>query len=141
MQIKDLAKATGVEIETIRFYEKKGLLALPARRENGYREYSFKHVQQLSFIRHCRALDIPLLDVSNLLSYLESRAGHCLSVNHLIDNHIAKVRARVESMKALEQQLCLLRSHCSDTDGGAQCGILNELVSAASGEFHAGSLG
>ena len=60
MQIKDLAAATGVDADTIRFYEKQGLLPAPARLGNGYRNYGAAHLERLSFIRHCRALDMPL---------------------------------------------------------------------------------
>ena len=69
MQIKELALATGVDIETIRYYEKQGLLPAPPRRDNGYRSYEAEHVQRLSFIRHCRALDMPLADVNRLLGF------------------------------------------------------------------------
>ena len=63
MQIKELARATGVDVETIRYYEKQGLMPAPARRDNGYRDYAAAHLERLSFIRHCRALDMPLGDV------------------------------------------------------------------------------
>lgn len=52
MQIKDLSRATGVDVETIRYYEKQGLLPKPARRDNGYRDYAAQHLERLSFIRH-----------------------------------------------------------------------------------------
>ncbi|WP_288254479.1 MerR family DNA-binding transcriptional regulator, partial [uncultured Hydrogenophaga sp.] len=52
MQIKDLARATGVDIETIRYYERQGLLPEPARRDNGYRDYAVEHLERLAFIRH-----------------------------------------------------------------------------------------
>ena len=57
MLIKELAAATGVDTETIRFYEKEGLLPQPARLANGYRSYEPVHLERLSFVRHCRALD------------------------------------------------------------------------------------
>ncbi len=63
MRIKALSEATGVEIETIRFYEKQGLLPTPAREANGYREYAPAHLERLAFVRHCRALDIPLAEI------------------------------------------------------------------------------
>ena len=72
MQIKELSRATGVDVETIRFYEKQGLLPTPARRENGYRVYEAVHLERLAFIRHCRALDMPLLDVKRLLGFVDA---------------------------------------------------------------------
>lgn len=143
MQIKELSQATGVDVETIRFYEKQGLLPPPARRDNGYRNYAESHLERLSFIRHCRALDMPLSDVARLLSFLDEPEVHCGDVNDLVDQQLARVRARLKSMRALEKQLMLLRSQCRESLGG-HCGILDELVSAAHGEacacHRAGSL-
>jgi Cd(II)/Pb(II)-responsive transcriptional regulator len=133
VQIKELSRATGVDVETIRFYEKQGLLPPPARRDNGYRDYAEPHLERLSFIRHCRALDMPLADVARLLSFLDEPEVHCADVNGLVDQQLARVRARLKSMRALEKQLMLLRSQCRETISG-QCGILEELVSAAHGE-------
>ena len=72
MQIKELAGATGVDVETIRFYEKEGLMPEPARLANGYRSYEPKHLERLSFIRHCRALDMALPDVRRLLDAVDA---------------------------------------------------------------------
>lgn len=135
MQIKDLAAATGVDVETIRFYEKQGLLPAPARRENGYRRYEPPHLERLSFIRHCRALDMPLAEVKSLLGFVDDPRSHCADVDDLIHTQLGRVRARLTSMLALEKQLVLLRSRCSGTQpAGESCGIVTELVSAARGE-------
>lgn len=133
MQIKELARATGVDVETIRYYEKQGLLPAPARRDNGYREYEVAHLERLSFIRHCRALDMPLADVNRLLGFVDEPNAHFGEVDLLVDDQLARVRARLKSMRALEKQLLQLRARCSGTHEG-RCGILDELVSAAHGE-------
>lgn len=137
MQIKDLARATGVDIETIRYYERQGLLPEPARRDNGYRDYASEHLERLAFIRHCRALDMPLADVQRLLGFLDDPDTHCHHVDGLVDEQLARVRARLKSLRALEKQLLRLRERCQDDQGGqdgSSCGILDELVSAAHGE-------
>ena len=135
MQIKELAKATGVDVETIRFYEKEGLLPEPARLDNGYRNYAQSHLERLSFVRHCRALDMPLSDVKRLLGFVDDPRGHCLNVDALVDEQLSRVRARLKSMRALEKQLLQLRSRCNGSHGNSDpCGILDELVSAAHGE-------
>ncbi|MGC4366391.1 Cd(II)/Pb(II)-responsive transcriptional regulator [Hydrogenophaga sp. R2] len=133
MQIKELARATGVDIETIRYYEKAGLLPAPARRDNGYRDYAETHLERLSFIRHCRALDMPLAEVAQLLQFLDAPPDDCSDINRLVDEQLARVRARLKSMRALEKQLLQLRARCADTHSG-HCGILDELVAAAHGE-------
>lgn len=136
MQIKELARATGVDIETIRFYEKEGLLPAPARLANGYRNYAPVHLERLSFIRHCRALDISLSDIQRLLGALDAPQAACVEVDQLVEAQLARVRARLHSMQALEQQLQRLRQACNGPhgDGEPHCGILQELVSAAHGE-------
>ena len=133
MQIKDLSRATGVDVETIRYYEKQGLLPEPARRDNGYRDYAAQHLERLSFIRHCRALDMPLADVNRLLGFVDTPGVDCSDVDLLVDGQLARVRARLKSMRALEKQLLQLRARCSGIHEG-HCGILDELVSAAHGE-------
>lgn len=133
MQMKELSRATGVDVETIRFYEKQGLLPTPARRENGYRVYEAVHLERLAFIRHCRALDMPLLDVKRLLGLVEASEENLGEVDVLVDQQLVRVRARLKSMRALEKQLSQLRARCSGTHDG-HCGILDELVSAAHGE-------
>ncbi|MFC7410365.1 Cd(II)/Pb(II)-responsive transcriptional regulator [Hydrogenophaga atypica] len=133
MQIKDLSRTTGVDVETIRFYEKQSLLPAPARRENGYRVYEAVHLERLAFIRHCRALDMPLLDVKRLLGFVDASEENLGEVDVLVDQQLVRVRARLKSMRALEKQLLQLRARCSGTHDG-HCGILDELVSAAHGE-------
>ncbi len=134
MQIKALSAATGVDVETIRYYERQGLLPAPARQANGYRDYGPPQLERLSFIRHCRALDMPLADVRQLLAALDAPGPECGDINALIDQHLARVRARLASLRALEKQLRSLRSSCSGAPGEAGCGILHELVAAAHGE-------
>ncbi|MCV2352715.1 MerR family transcriptional regulator [Paucibacter sp. B2R-40] len=138
MRIGALSRATGVDIETIRFYEKSGLLPGPARSDNGYRDYAQAHLERLAFIRHGRALDMSLADIGLLLASLNSRDAKLLSgVDALVDAQLGRVRARLASMRALEQQLVALKSRCDgqhELHGGQGCGILEELVAAAHGE-------
>ncbi len=134
MLIGELAKATGVDVETIRYYEKAQLLSAPARSDNGYRAYTQAHLERLSFIRHCRALDMPLADVLRLLSFADNPQLDCGEINLLVDAQLAKVRARLASMQALERQLVALREQCSAPHTASECGILHELVAAAHGE-------
>jgi DNA-binding transcriptional MerR regulator len=142
MRIGELSKATGVDIETIRFYEKSGLLPGPARSDNGYRDYAHAHLERLAFIRHCRALDMSLADVSQLLASLDTEdTAQLAQVDGLVEAQLARVRARLASMLALEQQLVALKARCDGrhhlhphTTGSQACGVLQELVAAAHGE-------
>lgn len=134
MRIGDLAQAIGIDVETIRYYEKSGLLPIPAREANGYRRYGDEQLERLAFIRHCRALDMPLVDVGRLLKFLDQPAADCLDINVLVDEQLTRVRARLKSMRALEKQLTRLRERCAVPHATHECGILQDLVSAAHGE-------
>ena len=134
MRIKELAEATGVDVDTIRYYEKQGLLPEPARQDNGYRDYASAHLERLAFIRHCRALDITLADVARLLRFVDDPAAECTEVNTLIDTQLARVRARLDSLRTLERQLTTLRSQCGTPNRAAHCGILHELEAPALGD-------
>lgn len=134
MRIGELGQATGVDIETIRYYEKIGLLTLPERQPNGYRAYGNLQLERLAFIRHCRALDMSLADVKQLLDFVENPDSDCNDVNRLIDEQRARVRARLKSLRALDRQLTALRSRCDAGHSTSDCGILQELVAAAHGE-------
>ena len=131
MRIGELGNAIGVDVETIRYYEKAGLLSPPERRTNGYRSYGDAHLEQLAFIRHCRALDIPLADIRRLLELLARPRADCGDVDRLVDEQLARVRTRIESLRALERQLSALRKCCAVPHAVADCGILQELVTAA----------
>jgi Cd(II)/Pb(II)-responsive transcriptional regulator len=134
MKIGDLSNATGVEVGTIRFYERSGLMDLPERQPNGYRSYGPRHLESLSFVRHCRALDMSMADIRRLLDLMTLPTEDCGNVNELVDQQIERVRARIKSLRALEKQLSMLRGKCSEKHQTNECGILGELVSAAHGE-------
>lgn len=134
MRIGELGRTTGVDIDTIRYYEKEGLLPLPGRMPNGYRVYGVVHLERLAFIRHCRALDMPLAEIRRLLDFVAHPEADCGDINRLIDEQLARVRVRLESMRALEKQLAALRARCEAGHLAAECGILHELVAAAHGE-------
>ena len=127
MKIGELAKVTGTQIETIRYYERKELLALPARTEGNFRIYVDAHVERLTFIRHCRSLDMSLDEIRVLLRFKDAPAENCGDVNTLLDEHIGHVAARIRELQALEKQLKKLRERCHEGQDAAHCGILNEL--------------
>lgn len=127
MRIGELCQATGVSIETIRYYEKERLLPAPARTDNGYRNYGSAHLERLFFIRHCRTLDMTLGEIRELLRFKDAPAENCGDVNTLLDAHIVHVAARIRELRALEKHLKSLRKQCHEGQDAAHCGILNEL--------------
>ena len=124
MKIGELAKLTDCQVETIRYYEREGLLPEPARSDGNYRLYTQAHVERLTFIRNCRSLDMTLEEIRSLLDLRDSPQDQCENVNALIDEHIHHVKARIDGLLALQEQLLDLRQRCG---GGDQCGILQRL--------------
>lgn len=129
MKIGELAQRTGCLVETVRYYERVGLLAPPDRSPNNYRAYNEHHAERLLFIRHCRALDMTLDEIRMLLDLRDRPEQNCLGVDELLDKHIGHVVERIESLSALETQLRSLRSCCLATDNTSECGILHVLGS------------
>lgn len=127
MKIGELANATGTQIETIRYYERVGLLPTPARTEGNFRVYTEEHARRLTFIRHCRSLDMTLDEIRRLLRLKDAPEENCSDVNVLLDSHIGHVAERIRELRALEKQLKSLRNRCGETEVAARCGILSEL--------------
>jgi Cd(II)/Pb(II)-responsive transcriptional regulator len=127
MKIGALSTQTGVPIDTIRHYEREGLLPEAARSEGNYRIYEAAHVQRLSFIRHCRGLDMTLDEIRVLLHFKDAPSEDCTEVNALLDAHIGHVAHRIRELRTLEKQLRELRNTCRTTQDAEHCGILNQL--------------
>jgi len=134
MRIGELAAQAGCDVQTVRFYEREGLLEEPAREESGYRRYAQRHLARLQFIRHCRSLDIPLPEIRELLAFAAAPEQSCAQVNTLLDVHISRVQERMAALRTLEGQLLALRGRC-DGDPSHSCAILDSFMTAA--EAHA----
>ena len=133
MLIGELARKTGCDPETIRYYEREGLLQKPSRTASGYRCYADEHLGQLNFVRHCRSLGMTLVEIRTLQRFQANPHLACTEINTLLDQHLARVHHQIEAMHHLEKQLIALRNCCHDNLTARECGILNTLISAAEG--------
>jgi len=142
MKIGELARIAMTQVETIRYYERAGLLPGTARSEGNYRIYGDAHVERLSFIRNCRNLDMTLDEIRVLLRFRDAPAENCGTVNALLDEHIGHVADRIRELRLLEKQLKGLRALCQETRDAQHCGILNELAvpPKSMGEADAGNV-
>lgn len=131
LRIGELAKRANCQIETIRYYERAGLLRAPERTEGNYRLYQDAHVERLRFIRQCRSLDMALDEIRTLLRFRDAPEKNCGDVNALLDEHIDHVARRIAELKAMEKQLKELRLQCVKTRAAKDCGILKELAQAS----------
>jgi Cd(II)/Pb(II)-responsive transcriptional regulator len=134
MRIGELAHKAGVDVQTVRYYEREGLLEAPARTGSGYRAYGPEHLERLNFVRHCRSLDMPLAEIKRLIELSRQQAISCDEVNALVLAHLDRVRAKLAALHTLETQLSTLSAQCASGHRVADCGILEELIHAAHGE-------
>jgi Cd(II)/Pb(II)-responsive transcriptional regulator len=137
MKIGELAQASGSAIETIRFYEREGLLPNAARTASNYRIYDQLHLDRLTFIRHCRSLDMALDEIRVLLRFKDSPDRPCDEVNEVLDLHIGHVAGRIRELKVLEKHLNALRAQCQEARTAGHCGILKGLSRAPADESSA----
>ena len=129
MKIGELANATGVPSETIRYYEKIGLLPEPVRDSSGYRCYRPAHLDRLLFIRRCRNLDMAQDEIRELIRLAELPEADCSEVDALLARHLIHVRERLRELASLEETLVQLQEACSDRRTVRECGILGGLKS------------
>jgi MerR family mercuric resistance operon transcriptional regulator len=108
-----LARASGVNIETIRYYEKIGVMPKPGRSSGGYRLYTSEHIRRLGFIRRGRELGFTLDDVRGLLRLVDGHAYTCAEVRTLTLDHVAGIRRKIADLKRLERVMTDISSRCS----------------------------
>lgn len=128
MKIGELAKHAGCLVETVRYYEKEGLLPEAVRDPiNNYRRYGKSHLERLTFIRRCRALDMTHEEIRALLIARSDPNASCSSINELINEHLIHVQEKLTELQALEKQLSELQNSCNVAKATRDCGILQEL--------------
>src|ERR1700758_3767791 len=123
LKIGELAKRTGSLVETIRYYEREGLLPEPARSEGNYRVYADTDLERLQFIRHCRSLDMTLEEIRNLLRFRDAPDENGSEVDALLEEHIEHVSNRIKELRFLQKNLRRLRSRCEQARTTKDCGI------------------
>lgn len=128
MKIGELAQAAQCTVETVRYYEKEGLLPEPGRTAGNYRSYGETHVERLCFIRNCRVLDMSHEEIRVLLGAMDRPSSDCGPVNDLLDQHIEHVDQRIDELRVLKRQLAALRNRCRSDSSVATCGILQGLA-------------
>ncbi len=121
-----LAKAAGVGVETIRFYEREGLLAAPSRTASGYRQYPPETAERLGFIRRAKALGFSLAEIQELL-HLANPTGDRARVKTLADHKLAEIDQRVEELQRMRRALSELTRQCSGHGPVEGCPIIEAL--------------
>ena len=117
MRIGVLAKAAGVSVPTIRYYESIGLLTPPAR-QGGQRIYGSDDFKALSLIKHCRDLDFSIDDISDILASVQRRLP-CSDTKTFAEQHLSSIRKKIAELRALEATVAALVSGCETTCCGS----------------------
>ncbi|WP_339673263.1 helix-turn-helix domain-containing protein [Dasania marina] len=124
----ELAKLTAVKAETIRYYEKCGLLKAPARSAGGHRIYSAEHAGQLKFIRRCRELGFTINEIEGLLSLASIGEKSCQQVQQATTAHLSDVHNKIKDLKKMEKTLKDLVKQC-EGNTAPSCPIIETLFS------------
>ena len=119
-----LAKHTGTNIETIRYYERVGLWPAPARSASGYRLYGTEHLKRLNFIRRARLLGFSIGEVRTLLRLADERKRPCGEVRVVAEAHLADVRTKIADLKAMERVLKDTVARCAEGTG-SHCPLID----------------
>ena len=130
MRIGALASAAGCSVETVRYYEREGLLRTATRSDGNYRLYGDDALKRLRFIRRCRSLDMAHDKIRTLLNALDAPQKPCTEVNLLLDAHIGHVEQRIAELTALHNDLVGLRGQCAAVRDAQYCGIVQALATA-----------
>jgi len=126
LTIGRLAEATGTNVETIRFYEKSGILPSPARTEGNYRSYDPAHLRRLSFIRRARDLGFSLDQVKTLLTLSDDRKQSCAAVDDIAKVHRDEVERKIADLTSLKAELDRIIDTCR-CGTVAECRIIESL--------------
>jgi MerR family mercuric resistance operon transcriptional regulator len=121
-----LSRHTGVKVETIRYYERVGLLPIPARTQGKHRAYNESHLRRLAFIRRGRDLGFSLDDIRALLEIAERDNPNCATVKRIALRHLGDVQGKIVSLKKLERALKGMTDACAP-EAQTSCPIIEAL--------------
>jgi MerR family mercuric resistance operon transcriptional regulator len=126
LSIGALSQLTGCNIETIRYYERIGVLPDPPRTEGGHRSYGGNHLKRLTFVRRSRELGFTLDEIRSLLGMVDGGDYTCGEVLGLAREHLGAIQAKIRDLKRLQQTLANIAAQCG---GGAvpECPIIDAL--------------
>jgi Hg(II)-responsive transcriptional regulator len=128
MKIGELAQRAGVGIDTVRYYERQGLLPAPQRQASGYRRYEEADVERLCFVRRAKALGFTLVEIRDLLELSGHRADDMASMKAAATEKLADVEAKVAELNRIREGLEALVASCPGHGALEECPILHALA-------------
>ncbi len=127
VRTSELAERAAVNPQTLRYYERRGLLAMPARSPGGYRAYPNDAVRRVRFIRRAQHIGFSLAEVRTLLDLADGGSDNCEGVRALAEEKITDLQRRIAYLQALHDGLSRLVATCERPPGERECPILQEL--------------
>ena len=122
-----IAKNTGVGIETVRFYEQKGLIPKPKRSQAGYRQYEPETIKRVRFIIRAKELGFSLTEISELLSLKANTKSRCRHVKQVASDKIQEIEQKIKGLKKMKNVLNKLVANCQAKKLSTECPILDAL--------------
>jgi len=131
LRIGEVANKSHVGVETVRFYEREGLIALPKRNVSGYRQYSESAIKQIQFIKHAKTLGFSLKEIRELIKLKSTSDARCKSIKSTAKAKIADIQEKIDALKRMKLALEPLVAQCKSSDPISDCPILNALDETA----------
>ena len=123
----ELARAAGVNVETIRYYERRGLIPEPERSRSGYRQYTPDTLARMRFIGQAKQMGFTLEEIRELLDLCVNRGSSCLVVKEKAERKITEIEGKIAYLKDMKQSLETIASQCSGKTAIADCSIVRAL--------------
>lgn len=123
----EVAARAGVNVQTLRYYERRGLIPEPERRSSGYREYPSDAVQLIRFIKRSQELGFTLTEIEELLRMQNDQGARCAEVRAAAQAKIDDVDLKIRSLRAMKRALGVLVSSCTSEGSARECPILEAL--------------
>lgn len=127
MRRTQVSELVDIDKETLRYYERLNLISRPQRLSNGYRTYNEKNLEEIKFIKHCRSLDIPLVEIKSLM-LLRENTNDCSDANQIIKKNMDLIEEKIKDLNLLYKQLKSLSGRCKNKGPSKNCGIVKSLI-------------
>jgi len=131
LSIGALSKKSGVNIETIRYYERIGVMPVPARSASGYRIYRPDHLKRLSFVRRGRELGFSLDELRGLLRLVDGHTYTCAEVRTMMLEHVAEIRRKIADLRRLQRVMADMAARCTGKRV-PECPVIDAMFDARS---------
>ena len=129
MKVSELARTAGVNPQTVRYYEREGLLDKPLRNAAGYRDYGASAVERLRFILEAKEIGFTLSEIRQLMGLAPGAPQSCGCVQEIVTNRLSELEQRLKTMRRMKKTLQNLLEHCQKTNARSACPVLEILES------------